>query len=159
MIRSLVALAIGLLAWPALATGPEALTPAPALGDLLEEFQPVEPVPDGRVRVDAWVQAGHDAGRELVVVVQPEGKTKLIADPGITLTPDEHAFGVTWRVPVPHRVVDHTTDYWEGQRAVRVPFEAAEGTPLEFRVEYAWCVLDYQCFFGEEQLTVANRIE
>jgi hypothetical protein len=158
MIRSTTALAIGLLASPVWATGLDELATAPALDDLLEAIEPAAPAPDGRVTVDAWVQP-RDDGRELVVVVQPEGKTKLVADPGITLTPAEDAFGVTWQVPVPHRVVDPKADYWEGERAVRLPFTAAEGTPLEVRVEYAWCVLDYQCFFGEEQLSVSNRVE
>lgn len=159
MIRAITTLTIGLLAWSASATDVEKSTAAPGLDDLLDGFEPVDPAPDGRVTVDAWVQAGLDEGRELVVVVQPEGETKLVADPGITLIPDEPALGVTWQVPIPHRVVDQATDYWDGQRAVRIPFEAAEGTSLEFRVEYAWCVLDYQCFFGEEQMSVANRIE
>lgn len=158
MIRSATAtLVLGLLVWPASAATLDGRTAAPALDELLEEFEASTPEPEGSVRLDAWVEPRGE-GRELVVVVEPEGKTKLVADPGITLTPDEESFGVTWQVALPHRMVDSGTDYWEGQRALRVPFEAAEGTPLEFRVEYAWCVVDYQCFFGEETLSVANRI-
>ena len=44
-----------------------------------------------------------------------------------------------------------------GVITVRLPFRADAPQPLEILVEYAYCVVDYQCFFGEELLTVAAR--
>ena len=43
--------------------------------------------------------------------------------------------------------------------SVRLPFRAGSQGPLEIRVEYAYCVVDYQCFFGEEVLTVSARYD
>jgi hypothetical protein len=39
---------------------------------------------------------------------------------------------------------------------VRLPFSATDHEPVELLIEYAYCVVDYQCFFGEETLTVAT---
>ena len=53
--------------------------PAPALGTLLKDFGAGTPAPQGKVSLDAWIDAGAD-GPEVVVQIQPEGKTKLIAE-------------------------------------------------------------------------------
>jgi hypothetical protein len=42
---------------------------------------------------------------------------------------------------------------------MRLPFRAETAQPLEILVEDAYCVVDYQCFFGEELLTVAARYD
>jgi hypothetical protein len=139
---------------PALATSPE--TSAPMLDRLLQSFQESAPQPEAEVRLDAWVEAGAD-GPEVVVRIEPEGRTKLIADPGITITPSERE-GLRWRTAVPHRHVDPTIEYFPGPAALRMPFTVDDQQPIELRVEYAYCVVDYQCFFGEETLSIATRL-
>jgi hypothetical protein len=138
---------------PALAVSPDG---APTLDRLLRQFQGSAPQPEAEVRLDAWVEAGSD-GPEMVVRIEPEGRTKLIADPGITITPSERE-GLRWRIAVPYRYVDATIDYFPGPAALRMPFVAGDQKPIELRVEYAYCVVDYQCFFGEETLSVATRL-
>ena len=142
------------------ATAAAGETPPPAagalpLGGLLEQFRAdAPPPPRGEVTLDAWVEDRGD-GQELVVVLRPEGDTRLNADPGITVTPDEGT-GITWRVPVPHREVDVSIDYFEPPATVRLPFTGAGAWPITVVVEYAYCVVDFQCYFGEETLSVAR---
>jgi hypothetical protein len=129
---------------------------APSLDTLLEQFNAQAPAAPGSVRLDAWVEA-HDAGKEVVVMVVPEGQTKLVADPGITVTPAARQ-GLAWQVPLPHRLVDPGRDYFDPPATVRLPFISDDGQPVELLVEYAYCVIDYQCYFGEEELTVATVV-
>ncbi len=158
-----LAIAAAILSWlaaPVVQASP-ALTPLPgaqSLDGLLQQFDEGAPTAAGSVSLDAWVEEGPNGGREVVIVLAPAGKAKLIADPGITVTPIQRA-GVEWQLPLPHRHVDSQIDYFAHPPAVRLPFIASDGLPLELHVEYAWCFVDYQCFFGEETLRVANRIE
>jgi hypothetical protein len=128
----------------------------PSLDALLQQFDAQAPEPSGSVRLDAWVETG-DAGKEVVVLVIPEGDTKLVADPGITVTPAERP-GVDWQLPLPHRMVDAGRDYFEPPAMIRLPFTSADDQPLQLLVEYAYCFVDFQCFFGEAELTVATAL-
>jgi hypothetical protein len=135
---------------------------APALGAdqaldvdrLIEQFD-AGAQHNGSVHVDAWTEPGQE-GNALVVVVEPRGKFKLVADPGITVTPTARP-GVEWLVSLPYRHVDAGVEYFTPPASLRLPFRASDGQPLEIVVEYAYCVVDYQCFFGEQTLTVATR--
>jgi hypothetical protein len=148
-----------LLAMTALAAGAAQAqqedAPGVELGTLLEQFNGAAAATDGSVHLDAWIEAGPDSDA-LVVVVEPRGKFKLVADPGITITPTPQP-GVEWLVPLPHRHVDPEISYFTPPATVRLPFQADGAAPLEILVEYAYCVVDYQCFFGEEVLQVAAR--
>ena len=129
----------------------------PPLDELLERFDATpRSAPKPSVSLDAWIEAD-GARRAVVVVIEPEGETRLIADPGITVMPVAQG-GVEWLVPLPHRHVDPSREYFGAQAAVRLPFAAEDGRPLELLVEYAYCVVDVQCFFGEETLRLENRI-
>lgn len=114
--------------------------------------------PPADVAVDAWIEQGSGGGRELVIVLQPEGETRLNADPGITVTPDDGA-AVAWQVMLPHRHIDPAIDYFEPRATVRMPFEGGDEEPIRVLVEFAYCVVDYQCFLGEEQLTVTQLVD
>lgn len=114
--------------------------------------------PPAQVAVEGWVERGSRGQRELVIVLDPGGETKLNADPGITVTP---AAGdpVSWQVALPYRHTDPSIDYFEPTATVRMPFEGDAAGPIRVMVEFAYCVVDYQCFFGEEELTVANLLD
>jgi len=129
---------------------------APSLEMLLQQFQARESERPGGVQIDAWVESG-DAGREIVVTLAPEGETKLVAEPGITVTPAAR-LGVEWHLPLPHRMVDTERDYFEPPAMLRLPFTSADEEPVQLLVEYAYCFVDFQCFFGEAQLTVATAL-
>jgi hypothetical protein len=129
---------------------------APSLDALLQQFEARAPERPGAVRLDAWVERG-DAGGEVVVLVVPEGDAKLVADPGITVTPAAR-LGVEWQLPLPHRLVDSGRDYFDPPAVLRLPFASADDQPLQLLVEYAYCFVDFQCFLGEAELTVATAL-
>jgi hypothetical protein len=125
------------------------------LDRLIEQFNAGARQTNGSIQLDAWIEGGRE-GHALVVVVEPRGEFKLVADPGITVTPTEQP-GVEWLVPLPYRHVDPEIQYFTPPASVRLPFRTGHEQPLEILVEYAYCVVEYQCFFGEEVLTVARR--
>jgi hypothetical protein len=128
---------------------------AAELDRLIEQFDGGAPPAGGSVHLDAWIEDGGERD-QVVVVVEPRGEFKLVADPGITVTPTAQP-GVEWLVPLPHRHVDSERPYFTPPATVRLPFRADGAAPLEILVEYAYCVVDYQCFFGEQVLRVAAR--
>lgn len=135
----------------------EQAAPQAVLDRLIEQFNAGAPPTNGSVHLDAWIETGAER-HEVVVVLEPRGEFKLVADPGITVTPAEQP-GVEWLVPLPHRHVDPEIQYFTPPASVRLPFRANGEAPLEILVEYAYCVVDYQCFFGEEVLTVSARYD
>jgi hypothetical protein len=149
----------GFLATTTLLTGAARAGHEPAraaeLDRLIEQFDGGASPADGSVHLDAWIEPGTERD-QVVVVVEPRGNFKLVADPGITVTPTEQP-GVEWLVPLPHRHVDPEIQYFRPPASVRLPFRASGKASLEILVEYAYCVVDYQCFFGEEVLTVSAR--
>ena len=153
LVRATAAVA-ALMIGPALAQAGGAAS-APPLDRLIERFNAGAPVQDG-VTVEGWVENG-PAGAELVVMLEPRGRIKLIADPGITVTPTPRP-GIAWLTELPYRRIDPQTDYFTPPATVRLPFSANDAEPVELLVEYAYCLVDFQCFFGEETLTVATRM-
>jgi hypothetical protein len=146
----------------ALATLPASAThagnePAPGieLERLIERFESGSSTTADSVHLDAWIESGTERD-QVVVVVEPRGRFKLVADPGITVTPTAQP-GVEWLVPIPFRHVDTEIPYFPPPATLRLPFRAHGVAPVEILVEYAYCVVDYQCFFGEEVLRVAER--
>ena len=131
--------------------------PRPEVDRLIEQFNAGARQTDGSVRLDAWIESGRESDA-LVVVVEPRGEFKLVANPGITVTPTEQP-GVAWLVPLPYRHVDPESQYFTPSASIRLPFRTTHEQPLEVLVEYAYCVVEYQCFFGEEVLTVAARYD
>ena len=130
---------------------PGAATP---LDQLIEQFNAGAPEHAG-VRIDGRVESGPE-GKEVVITLAPRGGVKLVADPGITVTPTERP-GIAWRTPLPRRMVEPGVDYFTPPATVRLPFTTTDDRPVELRVEYAYCVVDFQCFLGEKTLSVATR--
>jgi hypothetical protein len=146
---------VAVLATIGLATAAGGQEAKPSLESLIQKFQSDAPVIEAEVRIDAWVEKAQKEGQrdEVVITILPEGETKLNADPGITVTPGELA-AVDWGVPLPHRHQDFSITYFEPPATIRLPFEASANQPVDILVEYAYCLVDYQCFFGEESLRV-----
>jgi hypothetical protein len=153
--RGVLWLLTGLIGGAIGVAGAETVRPepaAPALDQLIREFNAGAPEQDG-VEIDAWTETG-PGGSEIVVVVAPRGATKLVADPGITVTPTARP-GLAWGTALPYRKVEPQVDYFTPPATLRLPFTSSDREPVELLVEYAWCVVDFQCFFGEETLEVA----
>jgi hypothetical protein len=160
MFCRIIAAALGVAVGTSMASAAVAadqLAPRPDLDRLIEQLNAGAREADGSVSLDAWIEAGAESDA-LVVVVEPRGAFKLVADPGITVTPTARR-GTEWLVPLPYRYVDPDAQYFTPPASVRLPFRATEDQPLEVLVEYAYCVVDYQCFFGEETLTVTTRYD
>jgi hypothetical protein len=153
--RVMTACALAMGALGVASAGAEEAASEVELDRLIQQFNVATPSTDGSVHLDAWIETGAERD-EVVVVLEPRGEFKLVADPGITVTPTEQP-GVEWLVPLPHRHVDPEIQYFPPPASVRLPFRASGKASLEILVEYAYCVVDYQCFFGEEVLTVSAR--
>jgi hypothetical protein len=124
------------------------------LADLLGRLGPAQP-PRGSVEVMGWVERAGDAP-ELVVTLVPKGAVKLVADPGVTVTPVPR-HGLTWSAEAPVSRVDAEQDYFAEPPTIRVPFAAEDGKPVEAEVEYAYCLVDYQCLFGTARVSAATE--
>lgn len=116
------------------------------LSSMLAKLAPPK-VPEGSVDVVSWVERNGNSP-ELVVTLVPKGQVKLVADPGVTVTPIARD-GVAWTDANPVSRVDATEGYFAEPPTVRVPFAHEDGRPVEAKVEYAYCLVDYQCLFGE----------
>ena len=139
-VRSLL-LALGAL----LATGGAVAAGDPA-GSVLDGLIPPSR-PEGTVDVIGWVEE-RDARAELVVTLVPKGKAKLVADPGVVVTPRLRP-GLVWSASTPVSRVDPEIGYFDEPPTLRLPFTANDGRPVEASVEYAYCLVDYQCLFGQ----------
>ena len=142
-------MALGLLAAPAAA--PRAA--AEDLSSLLAGIGGGAGKPKGEVRVSAWAERGPAGGPELVVRVEPQGAAKLVAEPGVTVVPVARE-GVTW--PAGDAASDAGgRTYFDAPVELRLPFEAGAGDarPVEASVEYAYCLVGYQCLFGEAKVS------
>jgi hypothetical protein len=115
------------------------------LAALLGQIAPAK-APTGSVDVVSWVE--RNGGQpELVVTLVPKGQVKLVADPGMTVTPVARD-GVAWTSSAVS-AVEAGRDYFAAPPIIRVPFAGEDGKPVQAAVEYAYCLIDYQCLFGE----------
>jgi hypothetical protein len=136
-----------------LTASPVVAPAAESLGSLLSQIAPAK-APEGSVEVMGWVERDGDRS-ELVVTLVPKGQVKLVADPGVTVTPVARA-GVTWKGAAPVSTVVPEGDYFTEPPMVRVPFAGGDGKPVEADVEYAYCLVDYQCLFGTAKVAAAT---
>lgn len=127
-----------------------------SLEELIQKFHSDAPQREADVRIEAWIEpgAGDDQPNTLVITLQPDGDTRLNADPGITVTPADQP-GLDWEQALPHRHQDFSISYFDPPATISMPFTGRIGQPVEVLVEYAYCFVDFQCFFGEETLRVA----
>jgi hypothetical protein len=128
---------------------------AEPLGALLGKLAPPA-APQGSVDVVGWVERSDGGEAELVVTFVPKGAVKLVADPGVTVTPVQRD-GIAWRVTAPVSRVDAGEDYFGEPPTLRVPFAGEDGKPVEAAVEYAYCLVDYQCLFGEARVSAPTE--
>jgi hypothetical protein len=132
----------------------QAARAAEPLAGLLDRLGPAK-APEGSVEVLSWVERG-GAGSELVVTFVPRGQVKLVADPGVTVTPVRRD-GIAWSAAAPVSRSDVGQDYFSEPPILRVPFAGADGKPVEASVEYAYCLVDYQCLFGEAKVSAPTQ--
>ena len=129
-----------------------------SLEELIKKFHSDVPQREAEVRVEGWIEpgAGDGEANRLVITLEPNGETRLNADPGITVTPADQP-GLEWQLALPHRHQDLSITYFEPPATISMPFTGSIGQPVEVLVEYAYCFVDYQCFFGEETLRVGMK--
>ena len=127
---------------------------AESLGSLLDQLAPAA-VPQGSVEVMSWVER-NGAVPELVVTLVPKGEVKLVADPGVVVTPVPRD-GLQWKAAEPVSSIDAERDYFDEPPTLRVPFAGEDGKPVEAEVEYAYCLVDYQCLFGTAKVSAPTE--
>jgi hypothetical protein len=124
------------------------------LASLLGKLAPAS-VPQGSVEVMGWIE--RDGGvQALVVTLVAKGKVKLVADPGVTVTPVPRE-GIAWNAEEPVSAIDAHADYFAEPPTIRIPFAGEDGKPVEADVEYAYCLVDYQCLFGTAKVTATTE--
>ena len=143
---------LAFLAAIGLATAASGQDAKPSLQELIQKFHSDAPQREADVTIDAWIEPGDGEASTLVITLQPDGDTKLNADPGITVTPADQ--GLDWSLALPHRHQDLSITYFDPPATIAMPFTGVIGQPVEVLVEYAYCFVDFQCFFGEETLRV-----
>src|ERR687884_1770684 len=112
-----------------LAAPPPAPPPAGAADDLAGLLQGLGSPqrPAGEVAVTGWVERGA-RGTDLVVHVEPHGAAKLVAEPGVTVTPVPRD-GVAW--PAGGAASDEPGgSYFTHPVELRLPFVARDGRPV-----------------------------
>lgn len=107
-----------------------------------------------RVDLDAWIEPAQD-GHVVRVTVAPRGAMKLVADPGIQVMPDAPS-GVRFTAELPAERVGRIEDYWPQAQTLSLPFSGGlPGDVIGLRIDYAYCVVEFQCFFGAGVLRVS----
>ncbi len=114
------------------------------LGDLLAPREP-----EGRVVVSARIEPAGDH-LALVVDVRPLGDAKLVADPGSVLQAEE-VDGITW-LAREVKAVEPGRSYFDGAVTLTLPFRASGPGEVRARLDYAWCLVGFQCLFGRERV-------
>lgn len=124
------------------------------LANLLRKLAPAA-APQGSVEVLSWIERDGEVP-ELVITLVPKGQVKLVADPGVTVTPLLR-HGLAWHTEETVSKIDADLDYFAKPPIIRVPFAGEDGKPVEADVEYAYCLVDYQCLFGTAKVTAATE--
>ena len=129
--------------------------PAAAVNDLDSLLEGLDQGVDkrGRIVVRQEVHIDGDRGR-LLVTLLPEGDAKLVADPGSALEV-RSGEGVEWTEGTRAEALAPGRAYFEGPVTLELPFrrKGAAGR-IDARVEYLWCFVATQCFFGEKAIRV-----
>ena len=95
------------------------------------------------------ITTARTSGGEVAITLTPQGGAKLVADPGITITPIDAAGSAV--APVAERSsADH--EYFTTPPTLHL----APGPAVDLKVEYAYCVVEKQCLFGEATVPVPN---
>jgi len=104
------------------------------------------------VGVLSWIQRRADQ-YSLVISFAPTDGTKLVADPGIRITPQPIA-GVIWTDEIVE-VRDTNLDYFKTPPRVELHFQQLDIVNISAQVEYAYCIVDQICLFGDELVTAS----
>jgi hypothetical protein len=93
------------------------------------------------------VDAARRPDGSVAVTLTPEGATKLVADPGVSVVPVDRQ-----GLPVADAVTlkDSSREYF----ALPPVVEVAPGDADALRVEYAYCIVAKQCLFGDVTVPV-----
>ena len=121
------------------------------LADLLSSLGPAPAGLTGTIDVTARIERDGETS-ELVVSLVPVGNAKLVTDPGITVEPVPSA-NVRWQTKGPVTLTQDGAPYFAAPPTLRVPFDAKSGK-VDARVEYAYCIVDQKCLFGETSVSV-----
>lgn len=126
---------------------------AQEVGELLSGLGFAVPPKEGQVRVVARLEVT-PAGGVLRLEFVGEGDARLVADPGITVT-GLASETVRWPEGAEVRAVVPGQLYFPEPPRILLPVEAVPGATVEADVAYAWCLVGWQCRFGNERVRLA----
>jgi hypothetical protein len=139
-------LASGIFAgWPGVALAQSGGT------GLLEGLGRDAPEQAGSVDAVAWIERAAD-GSALVIQLVPRGGARLVADPGIVAS-GVTSPGLAWAAEEV-KLQESGVSYFATPPVVRLPFQG-QVPSVTARVEYAYCIVDWQCLFGDAVVTAA----
>ena len=121
-----------------------------SIQELLDRVAGPRNAPAGRVDVAASIE-NSPAGSDLLVTLTAVDGVKLVADPGITVTPVKRA-GLTWQNPTGLTDSGSEASYFSSPREIRLPFKVTDAGEVEANVTYAYCIVREQCLFGEKRV-------
>ena len=124
-----------------------------SLATLLTRLRPSASPAAGHVVLTARVEPRPDGARDLVVRLTPQGSARLVADPGITVTPVRRR-DLAWRAGAAASDAAPGRDYFDGPQEIRLPFVATAAGPVAAEVDYAYCLLHEQCRLGRSRVQV-----
>ena len=150
LLVAIVTTAGSLSAWPDLGRAA-----GDGLGALLGAIEAQKPPAQGTVELFGWIER-YDDGPVLRVSLTPKGTAKLVADPGIVVKPLARD-GIDWRDRQPVERAIAGQSYFDVPQTVELRFDREDGLPVAARVEYAYCLVDEICLFGEETVSADTR--
>lgn len=125
------------------------------LGALFNQVNPA-PVREPGVSIIGWIE--REGANSLVrVSLTPQNGARLVADPGVTIRPIDERLGV-WRetTEVAHQLAG--VSYFNSPPTIDVGYVLEDGEPIHADVNYAYCLVDDICLFGEERIEILTQL-
>ncbi len=105
-----------------------------------------------KVDVLSWIE-GNPGQQKLVISFAPSFGTRLVADPGIRVEPAPGQ-GVEWADKFV-LVKDNDREYFDTPPRIEVGIRSLNAPSVKAHVEYAYCLVDQICLFGEHDITAS----
>lgn len=124
------------------------------LGDLFNQVAPA-PAPEIGVDIVTWIERNQGQSYARLSIM-PQNGARLVADPGITVTPIIETLGA-W---VNESEISHVIEgqsYFESPPILDLGLVIEDGRPLSANVHFAYCLVDDICLFGEETVSIATK--
>lgn len=125
-----------------------------SLGELFEKEQPVR-APKKSVDVFGWIERSGTKSLARVSLT-PKSGTRLVANPGVTITPVSESGSQWLSYEEVYFGLDGAT-YFDSAPVIDIGPVLENGEPVSADISFAYCVIESICLFGEERIEIATR--